>query len=283
MSNKEYQNYILNTLQYKKVFTQPMTINQIIHYGHGEFKDLALLHESIKDLIKDKKIKYKNGVYYLNQTKIKNFENRIKKSKELFEEIVFIKKYLSKIPFIKFVGVSGSLASYNYEESSDDIDLFIICNEGRVWITRLITVLIFKLLNSYVNDENSTYKICPNFYISSKHLTWKSEKRNIYVAHEIAMLQPLINKEDYYFKFLSANKWVKDFLPNFNFDESVETDNIKDSTTFLDLIDNLLMDIQKKLMKNFSGFEILEKEKIHFLKIDHSVKILDSYHKKKIS
>lgn len=283
MSNKEYQNYILNTLQYKKVFTQPMTFNQIIHFGHGKFEDLNLLQEAFKELLGSKKVKFKNGVYYLNQTKIKNFEKRIKKSKELIEEIDFIKYYLGKIPFIKFVGVSGSLASYNFEEDTDDIDLFIICDEGRVWITRLVTVIIFKLLNSYVNDPSSHYKICPNFYISTKTLTWKQEKRNIYVAHEIAMLQPIVNKENYYFKFLNANKWVKEFLPNFEFDVNEDEVRSKDHTTVLDLIDNLLMDLQKKFMKNFSGFEILEKEKIHFLKVDHSVKILDSYQKKKIS
>ncbi len=283
MSNNDYQNYILNTLHYKKVFTQPMTINQIIHFGHGKFEDRNLLHESIKELLQKKKIKFKNGVYYLNQTKIKNFEKRYQKSKELIKEINFIEYYLSKIPFIKFAGISGSLASYNYEDSSDDIDLFIICDEGRVWITRLITVLIFKLLNSYVNDENVRYKICPNFYISSKSMSWKLEKRNIYVAHEIAMLQPLVNKDNYYFKFLAANKWVKEFLPNFEFEDLVEQELAKDHTTALDLIDNFFMDMQKKFMKNFSGFEILEKEKIHFLKIDHSIKILDSFQKKKIS
>ena len=283
MNNKEYQNYILNTLQYKKVFTQPMTFHQIIHFGHGKFDDLNLLQEAFKELLKNKKIKFKNGVYYLNQTKIKNHDKRFTKSQELIEEINFVKKYLSKIPFIKFVGVSGSLASYNFEESTDDIDLFIVCEEGRVWISRLFTVLIFKLLNVYVNDANSNYKICPNFYISTKSMNWKQEKRNIYVAHEIAMLQPLINKENYYFKFLSANKWVKEFLPNFEFDDTYEDLEERGNTTVLDLIDSIFMDLQKKFMKNFSGFEILEKEKIHFLKVDHSIKILDSFQKKKIS
>jgi hypothetical protein len=283
MNNKEYQNYILNTLQYKKVFTQPMTFHQIIHFGHGKFDDLNLLQEAFKELLKNKKIKFKNGVYYLNQTKIKNHDKRFTKSQELIEEIDFVKKYLSKIPFIKFVGVSGSLASYNFEESTDDIDLFIVCEEGRVWISRFFTVLIFKLLNVYVNDTNSNYKICPNFYISTKSMNWKQEKRNIYVAHEIAMLQPLINKENYYFKFLSANKWVKEFLPNFEFDDTYEDLEERGNTTVLDLIDSIFMDLQKKFMKNFSGFEILEKEKIHFLKVDHSIKILDSFQKKKIS
>lgn len=283
MNSKEYQNYILNTLQYKKVFTQPMTLSQLVYFGHGKLENLEILQESLKELLQKKKIKYKKGFYYLNQTKIKNHDKRLTSSKKLMEELDFISNYLGKIPFIKFVGISGSLASYNFDEETDDIDLFIICDEGRLWITRLLTVTIFKLLNSYVNDPNPVFKICPNFYISTKSMSWKPEKRSIYVAHEIAMLQPLVNKENYYFKFLSSNKWVKEFLPNFEFDESFVEEVGKDHTTVLDLIDNFFMDLQKKFMKNFSGFEILDKEKIHFLKVDHSVKILDTYNKKKIS
>lgn len=284
MSNKEnYQNYILNTLQYKKVFTQPMTLNQIIYFGHGKFEDLNLLKEALESLLVSKKIKYKKGVYYINQTKIKNHDKRFLKSKSLIEEINFIEKYLSGIPFIKFVGISGSLASYNFDEETDDIDLFIICEEGRVWVTRLLSVLILKLLDSYVNDEKSVYKICPNFYISTKNMVWKPEKRNVYVAHEIAMLQPIINKDNYYFKFLSSNKWIKEYLPNLEFEEIEIIDLHKEHSSVLDLVDSFFMNLQKKVMKNFSGFEVLEKEKIHFLKVDHSIKILDSYHKKKIS
>jgi hypothetical protein len=283
MINNEYHNHILNTLQYKKIFTQPLSLHQLIHFGHGSFSDRDLLEKSLQELINNKKIKTKDGRFYLNSSRIKNYQKRLSRSKEMFEELNLVKNIFERVPFIKFIGVSGSLASFNYDEETDDIDFFIVCSEGRLWITRLISVLIFKLLNVYVNDKNSYLKICPNIYVSSSTMSWPVERRNIYVAHEIAMLQPLVNKDNCYLKFLTVNKWVKDYLPNFDFTEIEITNHKNHATSLLDLLDSFLMKSQKKAMKNFSGFEVLEKDLIHFLKVDHSLRILDSYTKKKIS
>jgi len=283
MKNNEYHNHILNTLQYKKIFTQPLSLHQLIHFGHGSFSDRVLLEKSLQELINNKKIKTKDGRFYLNSSRIKNYQKRLSRSKEMFEELNLVKNIFERVPFIKFIGVSGSLASFNYDEETDDIDFFIVCSEGRLWITRLISVLIFKLLNVYVNDKNSYLKICPNIYVSSSTMSWPVERRNIYVAHEIAMLQPLVNKDNCYLKFLTVNKWVKDYLPNFDFTEIEITNHKNHATSLLDLLDSFLMKSQKKAMKNFSGFEVLEKDLIHFLKVDHSLRILDSYTKKKIS
>jgi len=282
MKNNEYHNHILNTLQYKKIFTQPLSLHQLIHFGHGNFSNRDLLERSLEELILNKKIKTKDGRFYLNSSRVKNYQKRLSRSKEMYEELNLIKNIFEKIPFIRLIGISGSLASYNYDEETDDIDFFIVCDEGRLWVTRLISVLIFKLLNVYVNDEKSHLKICPNIYVSVNTMSWPVDKRNIYVAHEIAMLQPLVNKDNYYLKFLSANKWVKDYLPNFEFTEVENTNHKNHATSLLDLIDSFLMKSQKNAMKNFSGFEILEKDLIHFLKVDHSLRILDSYSKKKI-
>ena len=283
MINNEYHNHILNTLQYKKIFTQPLSLHQLIHFGHGSFSDRDLLEKSLQELINNKKIKTKDGRFYLNSSRIKNYQKRLSRSKEMFEELNPVKNIFERVPFIKFIGVSGSLASFNYDEETDDIDFFIVCSEGMLWITRLISFLIFKLLNVYVNDKNSHLKICPNIYVSSSTMSWPVERRNIYVAHEIAMLQPIVNKDNCYLKFLTVNKWVKDYLPNFDFTEIEITNHKNHATSLLDLLDSFLMKSQKKAMKNFSGFEVLEKDLIHFLKVDHSLRILDSFTNKKIS
>ena len=57
------------------------------------------------------------------------------------------------------VGVTGTLASYHFNSETDDVDLFIICSRNRLWITRLILVSIFKVLNVYVNNRNPNLKI----------------------------------------------------------------------------------------------------------------------------
>lgn len=280
MSNKIYdpKRDILNTLSYKKIFNQPLSIYQIIYYGHCFFMDLREVEESISELLKRNKIKYKNNKYFINNTKLKENENYYQDSLEYFKKLEDLNYIFKGIPFIQMVGVTGTLASYHFNSETDDVDLFIICSRNRLWITRLILVSIFKVLNVYVNNRNPNLKICPNLYISDHNLSWEIGKRNIYIANEIAMMQPIYQRNDTYFKFLSENKWIKEYLPNININDTLKNNNF-DELTVLDFIESFFMFVQKRAMKVRSGAEVLNKNFIHFLKTDHSTRILDSFSK----
>lgn len=282
MNNKIYdpKRDIVNTLSYKKIFNQPLSIYQIIYYGHCYFMDLREVEESIAELLKRNKIKFKNNKFFLNNTKIKESENFYEDSVDYFNKLQDLNFIFQGIPFIQMVGVTGTLASYHFNKETEDVDLFIICSRNRLWITRLFLVLVFKILNIYINNKNPNIKLCPNLYISDHNLSWETGKRNIYVANEIAMLQPIFQKNNAYFKFLSENKWVSDYLPNININD-VSKNNYFDELTVLDFFESFLMVVQKRFMKVRSGAEILNKNFIHFLKTDHSARILDSFSKMK--
>jgi hypothetical protein len=94
------------------------------------------------------------------------------------------------------------------------------------------------------------------------------------------MLHPIYQKNDTYFKFLSSNSWISEYLPNISINE-VLVDKKPDELSLIDLIENFLMFVQIKIMKVRTGAEILNKNIIHFLKIDHSQRILDSFSKMK--
>lgn len=267
---------IINTLSYKKIFNQPLTKYQIIYYGHCYFMNNLEFDESVNELISRNKIKFKNNKFFLNNTKIKDSENYFDISKKYMDEISDLNFIFERIPFIKMVAVTGTLASYHFNEETDDIDLFIVCKHNRLWITRFLLVFIFKLLNIYVNNKNPDLKICPNLYVSELNMSWNESRRNIYVANEIAMMQPIYQKNDTYFKFLYLNNWINDFLPNLNINElPINFDN--NELRVLDLFESLVMFFQKSFMKVRSGAEILNKNFIHFIKIDHSIRILDSF------
>lgn len=276
---------IINTLSYKKIFSQPMTFYQIVYFSHTDLSSITEIEDNLRELLERHKIKYKDGYYFLGTHKIKkdeikNIKSRFGVSVSTFERLESIKYIFEEIPFIKFVGVTGTLASYNFDFEKDDIDLFFICSKNRLWITRLLLVIIFKLLNIYVNDSNPKLKLCPNLYISEEKLAWQEDKRNVYVAHEIAMMQPLINKNNTYLKFLNANSWVKDFLPNLNIlNYDFEIKSLNKEPSLLDFFDSLFMYSQIFFMKIRYGSEILKKDIIHFIKKDHSVDILENYEK----
>lgn len=125
-------------------------------------------------------------------------------------------KILSRIPTIKFVGVTGSLAMMNAKKDSD-IDLMIITKAGTLWTTRLLCYMAV-WLNGYKirNPRNKLEKdmLCINLWLDKDDLLWNKKDRNIYTAHEIAQIVPLVNKNKTYEKFLYLNKWVLDFWPN---------------------------------------------------------------------
>lgn len=278
MSNKIYdpKRDIINTLSYKKIFNQPLTKYQLLYFGHCYFMNLSEINESLTELIHRNKIKFKNNKYFLNNTKFKDTEDFYNISKTFIDEVTELNFIFERIPFIQMVAVTGSLASFHFNKDLDDIDLFIICKRNRLWITRFLLVTVFKILNIYVNNKNPDFKICPNLYISETNMIWPDSKRNIYVANEIAMMHPIYQKNDTYFKFLYLNNWVLEYLPNLVINE-VSIDNFSYELKLLDVFESFFMYIQKSFMKVRSGAEILNKNFIHFLKIDHSVRILDSF------
>jgi len=275
---------IINTLNYKKIFKQPLTFYQLVYFCHTGFRSLKEIEDLLAELLEYHKIRYQKGFYYLSKLKL-NVEKVKKKKDEAIKIFSELEKYIfifENIPFIKFVGVTGTLASYMFDSERDDIDLFIIVEKNRLWISRVILVGCLKLFNLYVNDKNSSLKICPNFYISEDKMSWDETKRNIYVANEIVLMQPFYDKNDYYFQFLKCNSWVKEYIPNFYIPE-YESDTLpyKAYTTFLDVCDLLSMFFQKLFMKVRYGSEVLKRDMIHFLKHDNATWILESYDKEK--
>lgn len=275
---------IINTLNYKKIFKQPLTFYQLVYFCHTEFRSLKEIEDLLTELLEYHKIRYQKGFYYLSKLKF-NAEKVTKKKEEAliaFSELEKYKFLFQNLPFIKFVGVTGTLASYMFDSERDDVDLFIIVEKNRLWISRVILVGFLKIFNLYVNDQNSKLKICPNFYISEDKMSWDVSKRNIYVANEIVLIQPFYDKSDYYFQFLNNNRWVRDYIPNFYIPEyESEVLPKKSYTTFLDVCDLFLMFIQKLFMKVRYGSEVLKRDTIHFLKYDNANWILESFDKEK--
>jgi len=176
------------------------------------------------------KIKYKN--YLIRQT------NSIKKlSGERFKTYI---KLLRFFPQIKLVGLSGSISMLNAKDE-DDIDLFIITSENRLFTGRLIALILAQLLglrrirstkaqntvsrpphpkgaqaidSKQVSSLLSRNKICLNLFFDESRLNVPKFKKTEFVAHEILQMKPIINKFQTYEKFLQANSWVKKIFPN---------------------------------------------------------------------
>lgn len=204
------QKEIFKVLTYFQVFKHPLRIDEIYSYINVKI-ELNTLREALNDLINSKEIYLIKGHYCLFDDVIL-VDNRI--AGELKAEILLVKakrigRLLSFFPFVRFVGISGSL-SKGYADEHTDFDYFIITSTNRLWICRTILHL-FKKFSFLLNKQKY---FCMNYFIDDSSLDL--EDKNIYVMYEIATMIPVFNQESYD-NFIKANYWVKLKLPQFDY------------------------------------------------------------------
>lgn len=154
-------------------------------------------------------LKYRASIVLLRKSREKESIKKLKLARKISTK-------LSTIPTIKFIGVTGSLAMHNAKKESD-IDLMIITTGGMLWTTRIIVRIVTKL-QSYkvrqVGENEIKNAICFNMWLDEEHLTVPHKMRNLYTAHEVLQVIPLVNKGDTFEKFLESNKWALDYWPS---------------------------------------------------------------------
>lgn len=198
----------LASIIYHDIFDYPLTIFELIKWNTGDKVKLAKVREI--------KIAGERGYFFIKDRKGLILK-RLMRQRMSARKMAIVKraaKILSFIPTIKMMAVTGALAMENTNEE-DDIDLMIVTSQGTLWATRLLTLLLLDILRisrRKYGDKNQKDKLCLNIWLDENNLVWR--KRNIFTAHEIAQIKPLVNKEETYEKFISKNKWVADYWPN---------------------------------------------------------------------
>lgn len=183
------------TIRYHSIFDYKLTKEEIIRW---KYKNEIV---STKDIISTKDIKRLQ---------------REKYSKKKLKIAIKASNLISKIPTVKFVGITGSLAMMNAKKYSD-IDLMIITLKNTLWTTRLLIFLVLLILHipfRWSGKRGERDKLCINLWLDESDFVWSKKDRNIYTAHEIAQIVPLVNKDNIYEKFLWKNRWFLEYWPN---------------------------------------------------------------------
>jgi hypothetical protein len=160
----------------------------------------------------DKKFSYKASVYTLPQystqrSKILNSKFEIFKKNTVPAIQTYI-RLLTSCPFVRFVGVTGASAMWGWRKG-DDLDLCIVTQKGLMWTTRLYVVLCAKILR--LHNRNG---VCLNLFFDGVNLSIPHKKQNIYIAHELIQMKPLVDKDGVYDRFFLANEWIYRLFPN---------------------------------------------------------------------
>lgn len=197
------------------------------------------------------KFEQKNGFYFLKDSSI--VQDRIERQKiadRKWRKTKRIVYWLQMIPFVKAVGVSGSLAINNTREESD-LDLFVVAQKGHIWTARALLITLTQLIGQRRHGRIISDKICLNWFVTDKSL--ELGLKNMSRAHFCAQLTPLLSD---FHDFFEANQWVREYLPSF-FPVRKKLREIK--------VNRLLKSVAYSLEFVFNGAEKLmkwQKEKI---------------------
>jgi hypothetical protein len=204
----ELQFSLYSCICYFDVFRHPVTLQEICAFNALETSPEKALPE-LQRLQETGMITFKNGHYCLG-----NAEEKIKKrlqSEQRFEQHVprigWFARLIARFPYVECLAISGS-CSKGLMSRDGDVDYFVITRPGRLWLCRSI-LIGFKKLFLF----NSHKYFCLNYFIDSTAL--EIPDKNIFVASEIRTLLPVSNPA-LFEKFLRANRWTSDFLPNKN-------------------------------------------------------------------
>lgn len=111
---------------------------------------------------------------------------------------------MAHIPFVRMIGVTGSLAMNNMARGAD-IDYFVVTAPGRVWSTRFCLVAIVRLARALGHE------LCPNYVLSASAL--KIEDRTLFTARELTQMVPLFG-DACYAQMMQINDWTRIYLPH---------------------------------------------------------------------
>ncbi len=197
---------IRTTLAYADLFQYPMTAAEIHRYlieyetSHSQLE--AWLEEAVTQTLI-----VQVGDYFVlpeRESYVAIREARSAKSAELWQPAKRYGAQIARLPFVKMVGVTGSLAVNNVTDSAD-IDYFIITANDRLWLCRMIIIGLVRAV------ARTGIELCPNYFLSERALALT--ERDIYTARELAQMVPL-HGFDYYQQMMTANSWIADYLPN---------------------------------------------------------------------
>lgn len=198
---------VLRTVTYVDIYDYPLTSKEIHRYLFGISASGPKVENVLENgLLVRNHLALTDGYFTLpgRRTIVETRRKRSEIAKELWPLAVHYGHFIAKIPFVRMVAVTGSLAVDNADRDGD-IDYLIVTENGHLWVSRAMVILVVK------HAAQRQVALCPNYFLTEKAMSL--EEQNLYTAREVAQLVPLYGL-DTYFQMRQLNEWVAEFLPN---------------------------------------------------------------------
>ena len=202
----QLQYNILSCLAYYSIFDYPLKKEEIHNYLNPGIS-IAELNDVLEEMTRSDWIGKHNEFYSVNGEPA-HIERRLRGNELAAKQLKLAKKagaFLSSFPYVRAIGISGSL-SKNFADEKSDFDFFIITAKNRVWIARSI----MHLFRKFTMLAGKHHWFCMNYYVDEDALEIK--EKNIFTATEMITLIPVRGKRAFHSLF-TENKWVERFYP----------------------------------------------------------------------
>lgn len=205
LSLESLQQAVFKTVAYSDIFDYPLTFAQLHRYLEG----VPISAEKLQSLIDHDlpaQLRHSDGYITLAHRAelIEKREARSALSQQIWPEARRYGRLLTKLPYVRMVAVTGSLAVDN-SDPQGDIDYFIVTASGRLWLTRALVIAVVRLA------ARRGVQLCPNYLVSEDGLD--TFQRTLYTAREMTQMVPLSGLSTYY-HMRQLNSWTNRFLPN---------------------------------------------------------------------
>lgn len=202
------QHAILRTVIYRDLFDYPVTAAEIHRYLHDIECRQFDVESALQSGILTAKYLETDGEFYALRGRSPLFDlrrRRAQRAVDLWSRAERHARRLRRIPFVRMVAVTGSLAADNPGRSAD-IDFMLVTEGGRVWTARAFAKVLQLFDDWFANGE-----LCVNHVISRRAL--RLEGQSLYTAQELTQMVPLSGSENYD-ELRAENPWTNEFLPN---------------------------------------------------------------------
>lgn len=264
--------YFIIALLYHDIFDYPLSA-----------EDFPKWLPNSKAILKEKPtITFSNGFYMLEGKE--HLAAKRKKAEKISIQKLFLAQKAAKIlaflPSIQMVGLTGSLAMKNARAGSD-IDMLLITKNQNLWTTRILAYFMLKFFGISVRkagEREEKNKLCLNMWMDESDLYFN--KQNIFTAHEVAQIVPLINKNHSFERLIHINKWIYDYWPNAVAHKRVGKRKV--SKSMLSVVEPIAYQLQILYMKNKRSREVVTPTRAFFHPFDWGENVLKELKKRGI-
>lgn len=208
---------LLTPVIFYDLFDKPLKVARLGELAHGVLLGPELVHQLVQDLT-NRHILTQSGEYVTlagRESIVEPWYERELQQRLLWAEAEAVISCLAGVPFVKTIAVANSLALGTANKDSD-IDLVVIVEAGWLAVARDHLLTRLEILGRRAHKLPKQGKVFPDIILGTDRMelsTWRLEPSDIYLDYWLARLQPVLDRDGAYKRFIDANPWLMQTFP----------------------------------------------------------------------